>query len=239
MTARNADGRASSSPLVILSGATATGKTDLVLEIARRLPVDIISADAAQVYRRMDIGTAKPDPETLHRFPHRLIDIRDPHESYSAAEFRRDAIAEIEASLERGRIPLVTGGTMFYLSALVNGLSELPSADEKTRSEILDWAGREGWDALHAALTRIDPPLAKRIDRADRQRLQRAHEIHRVTGRPPSEAMRQSGREGLPHRPIGIAVFRPSRASLHLRIARRAGIHRRGVRAQEGRETSR
>ncbi|KAA3622280.1 MAG: tRNA (adenosine(37)-N6)-dimethylallyltransferase MiaA [Proteobacteria bacterium] len=207
--------------VVIVSGPTATGKTDAVLELARRFPVDLISADAAQVYRGMDIGTAKPDRATLERFPHALIDIRDPDQVYSAAEFRCDAVAAIEASLARHRIPLVTGGTMFYLSALINGLSVLPRADARVRNAILELAEASGWQALHLELERIDPELAARIRPGDRQRLQRAHEIYRMTGRAPSQVMSASAPRPLPFPALHVALFHPRRDMLHERIESR------------------
>jgi tRNA dimethylallyltransferase len=207
--------------VLIVTGATATGKTGLAIDLARRLPVDIISADAAQVYRGMDIGTAKPDAETLKCFPHRLVDIRDPEDVYSAADFCRDARAAIEDSLAQGRLPLVVGGTMFYLSALVNGLSELPEANDVVRGEILACAAREGWPALHRQLAAIDPVLASRIRPGDAQRLQRAHEIYRVTGRSPSAVMRARRPEPLSYPFLSVALFHPDRRVLHRRISMR------------------
>jgi len=206
-------------PLVlIVTGATATGKTELVLELARRLPIDIISADAAQVWRGMDIGTAKPDAETLRRFPHRLVNIRDPGETYSAAEFARDAAEAVDNAIARGRLPVVCGGTMFYLAALTGGLSGLPAADPSLREEILDWARSSGWSALHRRLAEIDPALAARIGPGDRQRLQRAHEIHRATGRPPSCVMAQSAPRPAPWNVVRVALFHADRGALHRRI---------------------
>ena len=221
-------------PLVlIVTGATAAGKTDLVLELARRLPVDIISADAAQVWRGMDIGTAKPDADTLRRFPHRLVDIRDPGEAYSAAEFARDAAEAVDEALARGRLPVVCGGTMFYLAALTGGLSDLPVADPPLREEILDWARRAGWPALHRRLAEIDPVLAGRIGPGDRQRLQRAHEIHRATGRPPSSVMAESAPRPPPWDVLRVALFHPDRGVLHRRIeARFAAMVERGLVAE-------
>lgn len=207
--------------VVILSGTTATGKTEAALKLAGQFPFDIISADAAQVYRGMDIGTAKPNANILARTPHRLIDIRDPHESYSAAEFRHDALIAIEESFANDRLPLVTGGTLFYLSALVNGLSELPPADTDVRAEIVTWADREGLAVLHEALTRIDPTLAAKIRPEDRQRLERAHEIHRISGRVPSELMAESRPRELPFRTLRLGLFHPRREIVHQRIERR------------------
>ena len=221
MTQSMLSARPAHARVLIITGATATGKTDIVLDLARRLRVQIISADAAQVYRGMDIGTAKPDAATLTRFPHRLIDIRNPQETYSAAEFRYDALDVIEQALGANQVPLVTGGTMFYLSALVNGLSRLPRADDDVREEISSWARRCGWEALHEALFRIDAELAMRIKPQDRQRLQRAHEIHRVTARPPSEVMAESRPQPIAYPCLYVALFHPRRATLHERIEQR------------------
>lgn len=207
--------------VLVIAGATATGKTGLALALAERRPVTLISADAAQVYRRMDIGTAKPDAATLARHPHQLVNIREPHEGYSAAEFRHDATRAIEQALAQGRLPVVVGGTLFYVSALLNGLSEIPRADDALRAALLDWADAEGWMALHRSLASIDPALAARIDPADRQRLQRAHEIHRLTGRVPSQVMRECAPVPLAHRAVRVALFEPGRARLHRRIAAR------------------
>lgn len=206
---------------VFVTGPTAAGKTEAVLELARRLPVDIISADAAQVYRGMDIGTAKPDPETLARFPHRLVDIRDPEEAYSAAEFRRDALAAVETAMLQQRIPLITGGTMFYVSALINGLSDLPESSSRFREAVTARAERHGWDALYRELRRVDPELAGRIGPADRQRLLRAHEILLMCGRAPSVVMAESRPRRFPHPFVHIALFQPRRSVLHRRIERR------------------
>ncbi len=223
MTGPSIPGYPEPARVLVLCGPTAAGKTDLALALADRMPVDIISADAAQVYRGMDIGTAKPDAGVLARVPHRLVDIREPHETYSAAEFSRDARSAIEDSLSRQRLPVVVGGTMFYVSALVEGLSELPRADAGLRAEILDWARRQGWASLHRALADVDPELAGHVRPTDRQRLQRAHEIHRVTGRPPSAVMRECRPRGLEHGVLKIALFHPRRHELHGRIHERFG----------------
>lgn len=206
---------------VFLSGPTASGKTEIALRLARRFPVDLISVDAAQVYRGMDVGTAKPDRATRARAPHALIDIRDPEEGYSAAEFRVDASREIERAFARGRLPVLVGGAMFYFAALARGLSALPAADEETRARILRWAERDGWRALHAYLAEIDPRLAQELHAHDRQRLQRALEIHRLTGRPPSEAMAESAAKPCPWSFLRLSLFWPDRAQLHRRIGAR------------------
>lgn len=207
--------------VLVLSGATATGKTDLALALAERWPVDIVSADAAQVFRGMDVGTAKPSSTVLARVPHRLVDIRDPHESYSAAAFCHDARRAIDDIIARGRLPLVVGGTLFYIRALIGGLSELPQADSALRASILEEARARGWAAMHAELARADPVLAGRIEPGDRQRLQRAVEIYRLTGRPPSAVMAGARPRPLAHPYVHVGLFHPRRDILHDRIARR------------------
>lgn len=177
--------------LVVLTGPTGTGKSALALELAERLqarlPLEIISMDSAQVYRGMDIGTAKPDAVERARVPHHLLDIRDAAESYSAGEFVRDAL-EVSAQVRaRGRLPLLLGGTMLYLRALYEGLAALPRADAALREEIDLQARRQGWPALHAELARVDPGAAARIAAADAQRIQRALEVWRLTGVPISQ----------------------------------------------------
>lgn len=164
-------------------GPTGAGKTDLALHLAERLPVDIVSVDSAMVYRGMDIGTGKPPMDVLRRFPHRLVDILDPAESYSAGQFVRDARAAIDASHARGRLPLLVGGTMLYFRALRRGLAELPTANAEVRAEIDREATRLGWPAMHAELARIDPAAAARIKPGDGQRIQRAIEVYRLSGR--------------------------------------------------------
>jgi len=166
-----------SMPVIVLMGPTASGKTDLAIELQQRLPLDIISVDSVMVYRGMDIGSAKPDAETLARAPHRLIDIRDPAEAYSAAEFRADALREIQAIHAAGRIPLLTGGTMLYYRALLYGLSELPAADTATRKKLEAEAAQIGWAGMHQRLSNIDPLAAERIHPNDPQRIQRALEV--------------------------------------------------------------
>ena len=169
-------------PAIFLMGPTAAGKTDLALELARLLPIELVSVDSALVYRGMDIGTAKPSKEVLAEFPHRLIDIRDPAESYSAAEFRADALAAMAEITAAGRIPLLVGGTMLYFKALLEGMADMPSADPAVRAELEAWAAAEGWAALHAELQRVDPESAARIHPNDPQRLVRALEVQRVSG---------------------------------------------------------
>lgn len=211
----------SSKPIAIcLMGATATGKTALALALHERLPVDIVSVDSSQVYRGMDIGTAKPSAQEQARAPHRLIDIRDPAEPYSAADFCADAAREIESIHGAGRIPLLVGGTMFYFHALEHGLSDLPSADLEVRARLSEEAGRVGWAAMHARLAELDPLAGRRIHPNDAQRIQRALEICELTGQPPSAL---GGQESMPgkYRFIKLSLQLSDRAQLHERIAKR------------------
>jgi len=178
-------------PVIFLMGPTASGKTDLAVELVRRFPCDIISVDSAMIYRGMDIGTAKPGPALLQVAPHRLIDILDPTESYSAAQFCRDARSEIAAVRSAGRIPLLVGGTMLYFRALQQGLSSLPSADHAVRVRLEEEAQTRGWAALHERLAKIDPAAAARIHPNDPQRIQRALEVYELSGRPMSDLLGQ------------------------------------------------
>ncbi len=207
---------------ICLIGPTAAGKTELALALADALGAGIISVDSAQIYRGMDIGTAKPTPEVLARYPHALIDIRDPAESYSAAEFRTDAIREMRALLAAGRAPLLVGGTMLYFRVLADGIAELPPADPVVRAGIEALAAAEGWVAVHRRLAEVDPVSAARIRPTDPQRLQRALEVHILTGRPLSEHHReQPASEPLPCRLRFLGVAPAERAVLHERIEAR------------------
>lgn len=205
-----------------LMGPTASGKTGLALELARRLPVELISVDSALVYRDMDIGTAKPDAATLREFPHRLIDILDPAEAYSAARFRQDALAAMREIHAAGRIPLLVGGTMLYYRALEHGLAELPAADPELREAIQAEAQARGWAALHAELARVDPEAAARIHPNDPQRLGRALEVWRLTGVPLSVWQARGRAQALPAvgRVVKLALI-PPRELLRERIAER------------------
>ncbi len=207
-------------PVVFLMGPTASGKTDLAVAAAEGLPVDLISVDSAMVYRGMDVGTAKPGPEVLVRAPHRLIDICDPRDAYSAGRFRVDALAEIRASHERGRIPLLVGGTMLYFRALERGLAPLPGADPALRRQFEAQAREHGWAVLHARLRVLDPRAAERIHPNDPQRIQRALEVHALTGRPLSE-LQETPAEDFPYRVLRFALWPADRGALHARIARR------------------
>lgn len=230
-------------PLVIyLMGPTASGKTDLAVALTKALPCDIISVDSALVYKGMDIGTAKPEAEVLAEAPHRLINICEATESYSAAHFRADALKEIAAIIAKGRIPLLVGGTMMYFKALDQGLATLPSADPVIRQKLLDEAEEKGWEFMHQRLAKVDPVSAKRIHPNDPQRLQRALEVYEISGRTLTEFWADQaelkekqetgqnieahytnwGRDSfnaLSYNAVNIAVSPKERATLHERIA--------------------
>lgn len=211
-------------PLIAIMGPTASGKTGIAIELVEAFPLDIISVDSALVYRHMDIGTAKPDRETLQRAPHRLVDICEPSESYSAARFRDDALAEISAIHAKGRVPLLVGGTMLYFRALLEGLSQLPPADPGIRAELEQQASREGWPAMHDELRELDPVAAAKINPNDPQRIQRALEVIRISGRPIS-ALQTGHLRGEPEfSTLKLVVCPSERKELHRRIALRFDI---------------
>jgi len=227
-------------PAIFLMGPTASGKTGVAVELARHLPVEIISVDSALVYRDMNIGTAKPDAATLARAPHHLIDIINPTEAYSAAAFRRDALRLMADITQRGNIPLLVGGTMLYFKALSAGLSELPQSDPAVRTALNSEIAQHGIQHLHRQLAQVDAETAARLHPTDTQRIQRAMEIYRLTGQPMSALIQKSrgvspyapairasvGAYGntphiLPYRIIPIALIPSDRAQLHTRIATR------------------
>ena len=208
-------------PALALIGPTASGKTDLALALAARFPVEIVSLDSAQVFIGMDLGTAKPDPATLERFPHHLIDLITPEERYSAAQFRADALRVMGEITARGSVPLLVGGTLLYFKVLVEGLANLPPADPELRAAIDAEATTRGWPALHAELAQGDPETAARLTPNDSQRIQRALEVLRLTGKPLGEFWQGQTREVLPYRLLTIALAAPERKVLHERIALR------------------
>ncbi|EGT3621370.1 tRNA delta(2)-isopentenylpyrophosphate transferase [Morganella morganii] len=205
---------------LFLMGPTASGKTALAIELCQRLPVEIISVDSALIYRGMDIGTAKPDAAELALAPHRLIDILDPSVAYSAADFRRDALAAMTDITAQGKIPLLVGGTMMYFKALLEGLSPLPSADPEIRAQIEARAAQDGWQVLHDELSRIDPVAGARIHPNDPQRLSRALEVYYISGKTMTELTETAG-ENLPFNAYQFAIAPADRKILHQRIEMR------------------
>lgn len=210
-------------PAILLMGPTASGKTALALEMARRFPVEIVSVDSALVFKDMDIGTAKPGREILAAFPHRLVDIISPEEVYSAARFLEAALAAITEITAQGKIPLLAGGTMLYYQALLKGLADLPQADPAIRATLDAEAREKGWPALHAELARRDPATAARLSPTDSQRIQRALEVCHIAGRPMSELLAESKRQDCPPpcRFLRLALLPSARCALHARIAQR------------------
>ncbi len=208
-------------PALFIMGPTASGKTDLAISLMDHLPIELISVDSALIYRDMNIGTAKPDAETLRRAPHRLIDIRDPSERYSAAEFRDDALREMQQITEAGRLPVLVGGTMLYFRALEYGLSPLPAADEAVRQQLESEANEIGWEGMHQKLAVIDTVSAERIHPNDPQRIQRALEVYRITGTTMTELYRAEPETVFPYQAVKISISPDDRAILHDRIAQR------------------
>jgi len=208
-------------PAILIMGPTASGKTAAAMALTERFPVELISVDSAQVFRDMNVGTAKPDPATLARYPHRLIDIISPEESYSTARFRQDALAAMAEITAAGKVPVLVGGTMLYFRSLLQGLAELPQADAALRAEIDAEAAKHGWPAIHAKLAVLDPSTAGRLHPGDSQRLQRALEVCLLSGRPMSELLAESEQQKPPYDFLQIALLPSERAVLHERIARR------------------
>jgi len=210
-------------PAIFLMGPTASGKTDIAMGLREHLPVDIISVDSAQVYRQMNIGSAKPDPETLKQHPHRLIDIRDPVEAYSAGDFLKDAKTQMDEITAAGRIPLLVGGTMLYFKVLLEGLAELPPGNQVIRDELQGRAEKSGWPSLHEELKRIDPKVAVRLHPNHSQRIQRALEVYLITGSPLSELQSLSKGKGIQdeYQLTQLALVSNNRSLLHERIAKR------------------
>ena len=216
----NAASNLDDSRIICLMGATATGKTDLAVEIIKRFPVELISVDSALIYRGMDIGTAKPDAALLAIAPHFLIDIMDPSQSYSAWDFVSDTRKLISEITQRGHTPLLVGGTMMYYHALENGLNRLPEADEGVRAELDLEAQRIGWAAMYDKLIKIDPVAASRIKPGDSQRIQRALEVHEISGQPLS-SLQADKTKGYTGEMVKIILQAQDRALLHERIEKR------------------
>jgi tRNA dimethylallyltransferase len=209
-------------PLAIaLMGPTASGKTALALDWAARLETEIVSFDSALVYRRLDIGSAKPDAATLARIRHHLVDVREPHEVYSAADFATDALAAMRDIDARGRVPILAGGTGLYFEALFDGLAEMPAANAEVRAQLRSEAEARGWAALHAELALVDPVAAARIHATDPQRIVRALEVHRLSGEPISAWQARRAPQHFPFRVLKLVLCPPDRALLHARIEAR------------------
>jgi len=209
--------------IIVLMGPTASGKTALAIEMAMQHNCEIISVDSALIYRDMDIGSAKPGAQELQMAPHKLIDILDPSESYSAADFRRDALIAIEDIIARGKTPLLVGGTMMYFKALLEGLSPLPSANEEIRQQILAQAHTDGWETLHQELCHIDPVAGERIHPNDPQRLSRALEVYRISGKTMTQ-LTQTKSAALPYDVVQFAIAPTERKVLHELIAKRFNL---------------
>jgi tRNA dimethylallyltransferase len=204
-------------PIGVITGPTGTGKSDFALRLAREFPVEIVSVDSAQVYRGLDIGSAKPDADARAAVRHHLLDLVDPTESYSAGQFVRDAARAIDDIESRGRIPLLVGGTMLYLRALIGGIAELPDSDDELRGALDAEAARFGWPAMHARLAAVDPSAAARIHPNDAQRIQRALEVHAITGEPIS-AHQARTKSPLDREFVLVALIPTDRARLHVAL---------------------
>lgn len=215
-------------PAIFLMGPTASGKTGLAVDLVQALPLEIISVDSALVYQDMDIGTAKPEADILQQAPHHLIDVIDPTQVYSAAQFRSDALRLMAEITARGNVPLLVGGTMLYFRALEQGLSGLPEADASVRAALDLEAAEIGWPGMHAKLATIDPDTAARLQPTDSQRIQRALEVYQLTGQTMTALHQQQAAETLPYRLLKIALQPSDRAVLHARIAERFSIMMQG-----------
>jgi tRNA dimethylallyltransferase len=209
-------------PAIFLMGPTASGKSDLAMKLTKHLPVELVSVDSALVYRDMNIGTAKPDAETLHHYPHHLINVRAPDETYSVADFRVDVLSVMSKITDRGNVPLLVGGTMLYFKVLIEGIASMPAADKTVRASIITLAEAQGWQKVHDKLAEVDPESAARIHPNDPQRLQRALEIWQLTGQTMTQLHKlQRGQVELPYDICQIAIIPPDRTALHRIIALR------------------
>lgn len=211
-------------PAIFLMGPTASGKTALALELVKRHNCEIISVDSALIYRDMDIGTAKPDAAMQAEAPHRLIDLIDPAESYSAADFREDALREMAEITASGKVPLLVGGTMMYFKFLRDGSADLPKSDETVRQQLLDEGRELGWPAMHQRLAEVDPESARRLKPMDSQRIQRALEVYLISGKTLTQHWAEQHTEPLPYHVVNFAVCPAERSRLHERIAQRFRI---------------
>ena len=211
-------------PVIFLMGPTASGKTDLALNLYDHMDVEIISVDSALIYREMNIGTAKPDGETLQKYPHALVDILDPTEVYSASDFATDARLLIDQAHAQGKLPVLVGGTILYFKALAEGLAKLPEANAEIRAEIEAQAEQEGWPAMHARLSQLDPASGERLGPNDQQRIQRALEVFLMTGRSIDSHWQEQKTLELPWKIIPIALMPEDRAQLHQRIEQRFNL---------------
>ena len=208
-------------PVIILMGPTASGKTELALSIAEKFPCNIISVDSVMVYRGLDIGSAKPDAATLQQYPHHLVNILDPEQSYSVANFYKDALHLVHESHAQNKIPLLVGGTMLYFNALLRGLSKMPHADTDVRARITQLAEEIGWGGMHKSLAEVDPAAAERIHPNDSQRIQRALEVYEITKVPMSDLLEDSEKHALPFDVLKLALIPEDRMQLHTRIENR------------------
>ena len=208
-------------PALFIMGPTASGKTDLAVELIKHFPIEIISVDSALIYKEMNIGTAKPDKKTLEKAPHRLVDFLDPSQAYSAADFRLDALREMAEITANGNIPVLVGGTMLYYRALENDLAKLPSANPEVRKKIDTQAAEQGWDILHQRLEQVDPDSAARIHPNDSQRIQRALEVYEITGQSLTSLHKAAKHDALPYRLLKIALIPNDREWLRERAALR------------------
>jgi tRNA dimethylallyltransferase len=208
-------------PAIFLMGPTSSGKTELAIELLKHFPIELINVDSAQIYQGMDIGTAKPDAATLEHAPHRLLDFLDPAIAYSAADFRKDALKEMQEITAAGNIPLLVGGTFLYFRALLHGLAKLPQANPTIRARLDQEAKEKGWHFQHHYLSQIDPIAAERIHPNDAQRIQRAIEVYEITGKPLSTLQKESQHHALPWNTLKLALIPNDREQLKIRIKNR------------------